>query len=100
MHRVNYAPGDQRYIDRYAIAMLVRPRKEASMSRLQGGRIPTVEDDRYEGIEIANGNANTDGNLTAHEWELKKAMSLKEGSDCARSRGGRQLKPKLAAIRC
>jgi isopenicillin N synthase-like dioxygenase len=100
MHRVNYAPGDQRYIDRYAIAMLVRPYKEAPMSRLKGGRIPTLEDDQCEGIEIVNDNANNVGNLTAYEWELTKAMSLKEGSDCARSRGGRQLKPKQVAVLC
>lgn len=98
MHRVNYAPGDQRYVDRYAIAMLVRPYKEAPMTRLQGGRIPTLEDDQYEGIGITDDNTNSVGNLTAYEWELKKAMSLKEGTDCARSRGGRQLKPKLLAV--
>ena len=85
-------------VDRFAIAMLVRPDKEASMSRLQGGRIPTGEDDQFEGIAAENDNINTVGRLTAYEWELKKAMSLKEGTDCARSRGGRQLKPKLVAV--
>ncbi|EEA22349.1 hypothetical protein PMAA_061270 [Talaromyces marneffei ATCC 18224] len=79
MHRINYAPGDQRYTDRYSVAMAVRPFMEASMGRLQGGRIPTAEDDRCEGIEIAIDNANTIGSLTAQEWELKKAMSLRDG---------------------
>lgn len=89
MHRVNFAPGEQRHVYRYACAMLVRPYKEATMGRLEGGRIPTVEDDQREGMEVAD---NTVSSLTAHEWELKKAMILKEGRDCARSRGGRELK--------
>jgi isopenicillin N synthase-like dioxygenase len=93
MHRVNYAPGEQRHVARFSVAMLVRPYKEATMRRLNGGRIPSVEDDEREGLATTEDNIST---LTAHEWELKKAMMLKEGKDCARSRGGRELKPLIA----
>ncbi|OKL64267.1 hypothetical protein UA08_00933 [Talaromyces atroroseus] len=89
MHRVKYAPGEQRLVPRYSAAILTRPYKEAAMQRLAGGRIPTVEDDEREGLVIQDEGISS---LTAWEWELKKAMALKEGKDCARSRGGRELR--------
>ncbi|KAL4941421.1 hypothetical protein BDV06DRAFT_236040 [Aspergillus oleicola] len=88
MHRVVCAPGEQAVLERVSFAMLVRPFKEAKMERLVGGSIPSFEKDREEGVEdIGIGS----GGMTAYEWELKKAMALKAGSDCARSRGGRDL---------
>ncbi|KAE8409305.1 oxidoreductase [Aspergillus pseudonomiae] len=88
MHRVLCAPGEQAGLDRVSFAMLVRPCKEARMERLVGGYIPSVESDGEEGV-VAVGTGG--GGMTAWEWELKKAMALKEGKDCARSRGGRDL---------
>ncbi|KAL9106154.1 MAG: hypothetical protein Q9227_008802 [Pyrenula ochraceoflavens] len=66
VHRINYAPGMQRLVERYSLAMLVRPEREASMKRLVGGE--TEEKDEGEG-------------LTAWEWEVKKAMALKREVD-------------------
>ncbi|KAL2822226.1 hypothetical protein BDW59DRAFT_163819 [Aspergillus cavernicola] len=88
MHRVVCAPGEQAGLRRVSFAMLVRPFKEARMERLVGGSIPSVERDREEGMEKIG--VGIDG-MTAWEWELKKAMALKEGRDCARSHGGREL---------
>lgn len=50
MHRVTYAPGEQRRVPRYSVAVLSRPNKEATMKRVRGGRIPTVDDNEWEGI--------------------------------------------------
>ncbi|KAL3474804.1 Clavaminate synthase-like protein [Aspergillus californicus] len=88
MHRVLRAPGEQGGCARVSFAMLVRPLKEARMERLVGGSIPSVQRDREEGAEEVG--VGIDG-MTAWEWELKKAMALREGRDCARSRGGRHL---------
>ncbi|KAE8330908.1 hypothetical protein BDV39DRAFT_201504 [Aspergillus sergii] len=88
MHRVVCGPGEQAGVERYSFAMLVRPFKEARMERLVGGCIPSVERDREEGVvSIGVG----DEGMTAWEWEVKKAMALRDGKDCARSRGGRDL---------
>lgn len=62
MHRVTHAPGAQRFVDKYSVIYLVRPERNASMKRL----LNTHE---------ANGNEEDD-NLTAWEWEVKKAMSM------------------------
>ncbi|KAI1170959.1 Clavaminate synthase-like protein [Nemania sp. FL0916] len=62
MHRVSHAPGDQRLVDKYSLAYLARPERNASMKRL----LNTHE---------ANGNKEDD-NLTAWEWEVQKAMSM------------------------
>ena len=88
MHRVNYSPGEQRYAERFSVALLFRPYKEASMERLTGCRIPSVEEDKRLGIQALGG---VDG-LNANEWELKKSMALRYGKDCAKSRGGRELR--------
>ena len=89
MHRVSYSPGEQRFAERFSLALLIRPYKEASMQRLVGGRIPNEEDDRLEGLEVND----TMGRLNAAQWELKKSMAMKDGKDCTKSRGGRQMKP-------
>ena len=70
VHRINYAPGEQRSVDRYSIALLVRPERDASMRRLVG----EVEgEDEY---------------ITAWEWEIRKTMALKRGDTVATSMGG------------
>lgn len=94
MHRVNYAPGEQRRVARYSAAILTRPHKQALMQRLRGGLIPSVEDDGDDGDDHGG---DTISGLTAYEWELKKAMMLTAGKDCARSRGGREWKAVAAA---
>lgn len=90
MHRVNYAPGEQRFAERISVAMLVRPYKEAGMKRLVGGRIPS-EEDRLAGLDVPE--PGEIAALTAYEWQAKKSMALKEGKDCAQSRGGRAPRP-------
>ncbi|TGJ81741.1 hypothetical protein E0Z10_g7009 [Xylaria hypoxylon] len=69
VHRISYAPGQQRFVDRYSMAILVRPERNASMKRLTG-----------EGI---------DSDLTAWEWEVKQAMALRHGGAAVESRGGK-----------
>ncbi|KAI1338641.1 oxidoreductase [Xylariaceae sp. FL0016] len=82
IHRVNHAPGQQRYVDRYSLAILFRPTFNASMKKL------TVEGEE-EDVE--------DANLTARQWEINKTMSLatNPGSFVWESKGG---KPPAAAI--
>ncbi|PQE23627.1 oxidoreductase 2OG-Fe(II) oxygenase family protein [Rutstroemia sp. NJR-2017a BVV2] len=81
LHRVTYAPGVQAECTRHSIAYLIRPARDVSMKRIVGGRIPDVEHDEEE-LDI-----------TAAEWEMKKAMALKAGADIAKTRGGRPMKP-------
>ncbi|GAW14004.1 hypothetical protein ANO14919_033960 [Xylariales sp. No.14919] len=71
MHRISYAPGQQRFVDRYSLAMLVRPERNASMKRLVG-----------EGA---------DSDLTAWEWEVKKMMALRHGGAVVESKGGKDV---------
>ncbi|KAI0839589.1 oxidoreductase [Hypoxylon sp. FL0890] len=73
-HRIYHAPGEQRFLDRYSLALLVRPESEASMKRL-----------------IGEGEDGEDDNLTAWEWEVKKAMALVTGDEVVRSKGGGRL---------
>ena len=80
-HRVVAAPGQQAEYVRFSVAYLVRPQRKVLMNRLIGGYIPSAAEDGKEELS-----------LTAEEWEKKKAMALKAGADCARSRGGRDLK--------
>lgn len=72
MHRIRYAPGEQRAVDRYSLAILFRPELNASMKPLlnQGA----------EGVE--------DTDLTAWEWEVKRMMAFHRGEAQAQSRGG------------
>jgi isopenicillin N synthase-like dioxygenase len=71
-HRIKFAPGEQRFVDRYSLAILVRPERDASMRRLVG-----------------EGEYGVNGNLTAWEWEVKKAMALKRGDAVMESKGGK-----------
>lgn len=75
VHRISYAPGEQRFVDRYSLALLVRPERDASMRRLATkGR--DDEDDE-------------DSGLTAWEWEIKKSMALKKGNAVMKSEEGK-----------
>ncbi|KAI0118641.1 Clavaminate synthase-like protein [Nemania sp. FL0031] len=62
MHRVRHAPGLQRFVDKYSVVYLVRPERNASMKRLLN-------------IDETGGDEG-DGNLTAWEWEVKKALAM------------------------
>ena len=73
VHRINYAPGEQRSVDRYSIALLVRPERDASMRRLVG--------------EVEGENEH----ITAWEWEVRKTMALKRGDTVATSMGGKSV---------
>lgn len=73
-HRIKFAPGEQRFVDRYSLAILVRPERDTSMRRLLG-----------------EGEDNENGDLTAWEWEVKKAMALKRGDAVMESKGGKPL---------
>ncbi|KAK8046183.1 hypothetical protein PG996_014247 [Apiospora saccharicola] len=74
VHRVNCAPGQQRFVDRYSLAILARPERKASMRKLIDG--------------MGNDGYGEDDDLTAWEWEVKKAMALKRGDAVAKSTGG------------
>ena len=73
VHRINHAPGLQRTVDRYSLAILARPERDASMR----SRVHSVGDDDKE-----------DEELTAWECEVKKAMSLTRGEVTVHSKGG------------
>lgn len=74
------APGKQAEHARFSVAYLMRPERKVSMKRLVGGYIPTATEDGKDELS-----------MSAEEWEMKKAMALKSGADCARSKGGREL---------
>lgn len=48
LHRVITAPGEQASVPRQSVAYLLRPRRSASMRRLQGTRIPPPRDGEYD----------------------------------------------------
>jgi len=73
VHRINFAPGQQRFVGRYSLAILARPEREASMRRMTG-----------EGDS-------EDGDLTAWEWEVQKAMTLKRGDVEMESKDGNMM---------
>jgi isopenicillin N synthase-like dioxygenase len=58
VHRIRYAPGEQRYVERMSLGVLFRPERNASMKKLMGEGIDDEDDD-----------------LTAWEWEHKKTMA-------------------------
>ncbi|KAI0199280.1 oxidoreductase [Astrocystis sublimbata] len=72
VHRINHAPGQQRFVDRYSLAILVRPERNASMKRLTG-----------EGA---------DSDLTAWEWEVKQMMALRHEENTVNSSSGTPFK--------
>ncbi|KAF1954064.1 oxidoreductase [Byssothecium circinans] len=60
VHRINFAPGEQRFVERLSLGVLFRPERNASMRKLIGESDDGDEED-----------------LTAWEWEVKKAMALR-----------------------
>ncbi|KAH9988515.1 Clavaminate synthase-like protein [Xylariaceae sp. FL0662B] len=76
VHRIRYPPGQQRFLNRYSVAILARPERNAIMKNLvcQGG-----------------GSNHDEGNLTAWEWEVKKSSALAKGEDTVESKGGKVL---------
>ncbi|KAI9662985.1 MAG: hypothetical protein M1821_008032 [Bathelium mastoideum] len=92
MHRVNFAPGAQATVPRYSVALLARPQIDTKMGRIVGGRIPLASEDGEDKAKQAEELKD----VSAIEWERRKAMALHAGRDIAKSRGGRLLKP-LAA---
>ncbi|KAI0096346.1 Clavaminate synthase-like protein [Nemania sp. FL0031] len=73
MHRVTHAPGDQRVVDKYTVAYLARPERNASMKRFLN------TDERGDNEE--------DENLNAWEWERKKAMAMARADYVPRAKG-------------
>lgn len=74
IHRVNFAPGRQRTVDRYSLAILARAQHDASMRNRMSEEGSRTEDD-----------------MSAWEWEVKKAMSLKRGDAVMESKGGKTM---------
>ncbi|CRG88354.1 hypothetical protein PISL3812_05384 [Talaromyces islandicus] len=74
VHRIKYPPGEQRFVDRYSLAVLFRPERNASMKPKMGQNL------NLAGVE--------DIDLTAWEWEVKKAMALSRGEAVVESKGG------------
>jgi isopenicillin N synthase-like dioxygenase len=71
VHRISFAPELQRFADRYSLAILIRPEREASMRGLTG----SSGDDKERG-------------LTAWEWEVERMMALRRGDVQMESKGG------------
>lgn len=86
MHRVTYNPGAQATCTRYSMAYLVRANKDVSMKRLASGLIPSAAEDQEEDVDVS-----------CEQWELEKSKALTAGADCARSRGGRDIKLPLSS---
>ena len=80
MHRVTYAPGAQAEVPRHSLAYLVRGNHKVSMKRLKSEKIPSAAED-----------GEVDMDALCEEWELNKNKALMAGTDCAKSRGGRDL---------
>lgn len=75
IHRIRYPPGAQRFNDRLSLTLLVRPERNAGMKRLLSGN----DDD--------DGGDGEDSQLTAWEWEVKKAMALTRDDSVSKSKG-------------
>lgn len=74
VHRIRFPPGQQRHVDRYSLAILFRPERDASMAS-----------------RVAGAQSDQDGHLTAWEWEVKKSMALIKGEAEVKSIGGKAL---------
>ncbi|KAI4868887.1 Clavaminate synthase-like protein [Hypoxylon rubiginosum] len=67
VHRIRYPPGQQRFLDRYSIAILARLERDAIMKNL------VCQDGESQNDDNAN--------LTAWEWGVKKSSALMRGED-------------------
>ena len=81
LHRVTFPPGKQAECARFSVAYVMRPGKSVPMKRLASRLIPSAAEDGV--AELA---------VSAIKWQMQKAMALKSGKDCSRSRGGRELR--------
>ncbi|OTA67746.1 oxidoreductase [Hypoxylon sp. EC38] len=62
-----------RYVDKYSVVYLVRPERNASMKRL---------------LDVGGLDDGKDDNLSAWEWEVKKAMAMARPDFVSESKGG------------
>ncbi|KAI0188237.1 oxidoreductase [Astrocystis sublimbata] len=76
VHRIRYPPGDQRFHDRYSLAILARAERNASMKSLIRTNEQQVDDDNRT-------------NLVTWEWEVKKFTAFANGDDTVESKGGK-----------
>jgi isopenicillin N synthase-like dioxygenase len=83
LHRVVTAPGEQAKVPRQSLAYLVRPEKDASMRRLEGGNViqPLGEDEEGETRSVS-------------EWAGWKAMQIIKGELKPQTRGGKTVQSK------
>lgn len=80
MHRVVTAPGEQKRVERFSVAHLVRWALETSMRRLVGGKvIPAVQE------------AEEEEDISAKDWERARAVQLMNGKNKPGSVGGRTM---------
>ncbi|RAH80124.1 oxidoreductase [Aspergillus japonicus CBS 114.51] len=76
LHRVVAAPGEQAGVTRQSVAYLVRPAKQASMRRLQGGKIPRLVEGEAEETRPVN------------EWAAWRSQQIMLGTLKPQTRGG------------
>jgi isopenicillin N synthase-like dioxygenase len=57
VHRIRFAPGEQRFSERFSLGVLFRPERNASMRKL-----------------VDEGDSDEEEEMTAWEWEFKKTM--------------------------
>ncbi|XXH01753.1 hypothetical protein Hte_008114 [Hypoxylon texense] len=76
VHRVRYPPGQQRFLDRYSVALLTKLERDAIMKNL----VRQDEESRSDDT----------GNLKAWEWRggVKKTSALMKGDETVESKGG------------
>ena len=81
IHRVTYAPGNQKNSVRYSLAYLVRPGANVPMKRLTGGnsRIPQ------------SANREEEADCDAAAWEARRAADIISGKGFTGSKGGRAI---------
>ncbi|OTB02436.1 hypothetical protein M426DRAFT_62317 [Hypoxylon sp. CI-4A] len=75
IHRIRYPPGQQRFLDRYSVAILARPERNAIMKSLI----------HQEG-DPDGGSVNYP---LAWEWEVRKFTAIAKGEDTVESKGGK-----------
>ncbi|KAI1270304.1 Clavaminate synthase-like protein [Xylariaceae sp. FL1019] len=68
VHRINHAPGSQRFVDRYSLGLFIRPNRDAPMNPLTG------DGDKTQ--------------LTAWEWEVRKLMGFQREERNGVDKGG------------
>ncbi|KAJ5579509.1 uncharacterized protein N7459_005494 [Penicillium hispanicum] len=77
LHRVVKAPGEQAQVPRRSVAYLIRPRRDATMSRLKGGIIPLLRDGEEEETRSVS------------DWAAWRARQVMIGELKPQTRGGK-----------